>query len=74
MYGAWAPLIGLKDVWRSFNRVSSVLAEVFFMGGRGFGRTLCRLYLLELLTQGCLVFSPQAGLDCDMHNQVDRFC
>ena len=32
MYGAWAPLIGLKDVWRSFNRVSSVLAEVFFMG------------------------------------------
>ena len=32
MYGAWAPLIGLKDVWKSFNRVSSVLAEVFFMG------------------------------------------
>ena len=32
MYGAWAPLIGLKDVWRSFNRVSSVLAEVFLWG------------------------------------------
>ena len=35
MYGAWAPLIGLKDVWRSFNLVSSVLAEDFFMGGGG---------------------------------------
>ena len=28
-------MIGLKDVWRSFNRVSSVLAEVFYRGGGG---------------------------------------
>ena len=59
MYGAWAPLIGLKDVWRSFNRVSSVLAEVFIMGGGGVQLNLVSSVLAGAIDTGVLgLLSP----------------
>ena len=59
MYGAWAPLIGLKDVWRSFNLVSSVLAEVFFMGSGEVQSNLVSSVLAGAIDTGVLgLLSP----------------